>query len=128
MRKFYSALEVAPILLALAIAAVMGWFALGVPAADAQSVGTRAHSFVVATSTTKARVTSDISGSQPRYNEIRCWNNSATIVYLGDSLNQEYPICTDTASCPEAAISVATSNLWAKSASGTPNLTCITLR
>lgn len=120
-------LELIPLLLALALTAALGWLALAEPAL-AQSTGNRAHSFAVATSTTAARVESDIAGGGLEYREIRCWNNSATVVYLGDNKNQEYPICTDTASCPEAALSIATTSLFARSASGTPSLTCITLR
>jgi hypothetical protein len=119
--------ELIPLVMALLLAAGLGFLALAEPV-HAQSEGSRAHSFVVPTSTTKARVESDITNGGRTYSEIRCWNGSATVVYLGDSRNQEYPICTDTASCPEAVLSVATSNLWAKSASGTPSLTCITLR
>lgn len=93
---------------------------------DAQSVGGVAPSFSFATSTSAARVQG--SGAEKYYKEIRCWNNSATVVYIGDQNSQDYPICTDTASCPEAALSVATANLFAKSAAGTPSLVCVTLR
>lgn len=95
--------------------------------AVAQLLARSTVSFTFATSTTAARV--EGSGSDElRYKAIRCWNNSATVVYLGDSDDIEYPICTDSASCPEAALTVESANVYAKSASGTPNLICITVK
>ena len=119
-------LQLVPLLAAFALTVTFGWLALS-PPANAQSTGQRAHSFVVATSTTKARVETDISGASKDYREIRCFNLTSTVIYLGDHENQEYPMC-DGASCADKVLSVSTTNLYAKSASGTPNLTCITLR
>jgi hypothetical protein len=120
-------LSLIPLIAALGLVGFVFWLTVA-PPANAQSTGQRAHSFVVATSTSVARVETDIAGASKDYREIRCWNNSATPVYLGDLKNQEYPVCTDTALCSEAALSVASTALYARASSGTPNLTCITLR
>ena len=120
-------LSLIPLIAALGLVGFVFWLTIA-PPANAQSTGQQAHSFVVATSTVAARVETDIAGASKDYREIRCWNNSTTPVFLGDLKNQEYPICTDTAACSEAALSVASTSLYARASSGTPNLTCITLR
>lgn len=110
------------ILACLAAVAVLGF---SVPAAAVE--GSRSTSFTFALSTTAERA--QISASVlTKYKTIRCLNLSAIIVYFGDSGSQVYPVCSDAATCDSKALTVNTRNLWVKSASGTPNLTCIIVR
>jgi hypothetical protein len=63
------------------------------------------------------------------YSSVRCFNLTTTPVYLGGSnVNTStlgYPICTDTASCPESAITVDGQNVYGIVASGSTTVTCI---
>ena len=55
----------------------------------------------------------------------RVWNNSVTVVYIGGSgvdTTDGYPICTDTASCPEAAITVDGNGLYGIVAASTQDV------
>lgn len=58
----------------------------------------------------------------------RIWNNSATVAYVGGSgvdTTDGYPLCTDTASCPEAAITIDGNGVYALVASSTLDLNVI---
>lgn len=108
---------------------VCGGFAYlaNAPVAHAQSTGTATDSFTFAVGTTAERV-QESETVKTKYSEVRCWNNSATPLYVGSSEDLVYPLCTDTAACPEAALSIAASNVFVKSDSGTLNPICVILR
>jgi hypothetical protein len=63
------------------------------------------------------------------YSSVRCFNLTTTPVYLGGSnVNTStlgYPICTDTAACPESAITVDGQNVYGIVATGSTTVTCI---
>lgn len=56
------------------------------------------------------------------YSHLTVWNNSATPVYIGGSditSTLGLPICTDTAACPAASISMDAAGAYCLSSSGT---------
>lgn len=108
-----------------ALAIGMIYFSNVPPAHAYQARGT--FSFNPDATTTAARVQESPS-LKTFYSELRCWNNSATPVYLGGASAQTYPICTDTAACPESVLTLPVTNVWALSSSGTVGLKCIIIR
>lgn len=84
-------------------------------------------SAVITVTATATRI--DIAPGLERYEEIRCFNDSATPVFFGSETATVYPLCNDATACPDGIVlSIASRNVYVKVASGTVNITCIMLR
>jgi hypothetical protein len=98
-----------------------GVFALANPVSEVRAE-------ILSVGTTAERVTEEI-GFTTGWKSCMLWNNSATVLYVGgpdvDSTDG-FPICTDTASCPDSKIVIDASAYYVVAASGTltPNIIC----
>jgi cobalamin biosynthesis protein CbiD len=101
------------------------------PAAAALALSqplTGIYSETLSVTTTAERVTSEYNITTG-WKSCTIWNNSATILYVGGSdvdATDGFPICTDTASCPDSKFTADATGFYVVSASGTltPRLIC----